>query len=89
MDLQSTERGTDTSYQNKKYNSREEVPKRTEKPRDAWKGTQNKTKNTEKSSFEFNCPHLQTNKWSREQAKVSFLLHELLDNQDNKVCNSS
>lgn len=38
-----------------------------------------KKKKVEKSPFEFNCPHLQTSKWSQEPAKVSFLLHELLD----------
>lgn len=71
---------TDASYQNKRYSSREEVPKRKEKPQDVWKGTQNnKKKKVEKSPFEFNCPHLQTSKWSQEPAKVSFLLHELLD----------
>lgn len=78
-DLQATGWVTDTSYQNKKYDSREEVPKRREMPRDAWEGSQNKTKKMEKSPFESNCPHLQTSKWSKEQAKVSFLLHELLD----------
>lgn len=37
-----------------------------------------KTKKMENSPFEFNC-HKHTSKQSKEQAKVSFLLHELLD----------
>lgn len=38
-----------------------------------------KTKKMEKSPFEFNCPHLQTSKWSKEQVKVSFVLHDIVD----------